>query len=684
MKKKNIFRGISFNLVAVISAAMFILCAAVSTVGYYRFTDIAKKQYGAGAIATANTATALVNADKIEEYLADGGAGEDYATSLRYLTVLCEKQNVTIVYIIKVDTSDYKSFVSVFNVPSSTSGFTPWDIGYERSATNDEYVSAYRFLYESERSEAEKGVSITRDRGLTDVAAHITSMVPLYRSDGTVSAIVCVQSPMSELIVARRNYMNLVAAVTLGITVILIIGAALFARAQIVRPLLAVVNEAERFATTTMPADVPFDKKISRIAEIKDLAFSINKMEADTVSYMDRLLAAANEKQRIGTELSIATLIQESMIPNEFPPFPERGEFELYATMRPAKEVGGDFYNFFLIDDDHLAFVIADVSGKGVPAALFMMVTMILVTELSHVDSSPAAVLEALNTRICANNRADMFVTVWLGVLELSTGVLTYANAGHDDPAIATDGGEFKLTKDKHGLVVGAFPQAKYKEFRIQLKAGDRIFLYTDGIPEATDEDQQLFKTERMLAALNSIEDDSPQALIDGVWRSVTEFVKEAPQFDDATMLALKYNGNVKNDDSLTLPASEESLETAQGFLERFLDNKGADMKSKNQFALILEEVFVNVVKYAYSSGEGTVSLTLDEDDGAVTITVKDRGTPYDPLSREDPDVTKSAEDRPIGGLGIFVVKKLCDKVEYRFENGENILIMEKKVGKAK
>ena len=240
------------------------------------------------------------------------------------------------------------------------------------------------------------------------------------------------------------------------------------------------------------------------------------------------------------TELNMATEIQTGMLPSIFPAFPERAEFDIHASMDPAKEVGGDFYDFFMIDDDHLAIVIADVSGKGVPAALFMMSSKIYINDHAMIGGTPAEILERVNKLVCANNKAHMFVTVWLGILEISTGKLTTASAGHEYPMINING-KYEMLKDKHGLAIGAMDIAKYKNTEIQLKKGDSIFVYTDGVAEATDANNELFGTDRTVEALNAIPKGASQKeVLAGVRVAVDAFVKEAPQFDDLTMVGLK------------------------------------------------------------------------------------------------------------------------------------------------
>ncbi|MBO4920002.1 MAG: serine/threonine-protein phosphatase [Erysipelotrichaceae bacterium] len=258
-----------------------------------------------------------------------------------------------------------------------------------------------------------------------------------------------------------------------------------------------------------------------------------------SVLFSDRSVKLASTK----TELYTATKIQKSMLPHVFPPFPDRKEFNIYASMDPAKEVGGDFYDFFLIDDDHLCVVIADVSGKGVPAALFMMASNIVIQGVASTGVSPEEILTTANKKIYSHNPYDMFITVWLGILEISTGKLTASNAGHEYPAIMRARGNFELLRDRHGMVIGAMDDSSYTGYMLQLEPGDKVFVYTDGVPEATDKNSAMFGTERMLEALNKEPDADPEKILKNVQDSVDGFVRNAEQFDDLTMLCLEYKG---------------------------------------------------------------------------------------------------------------------------------------------
>ena len=280
--------------------------------------------------------------------------------------------------------------------------------------------------------------------------------------------------------------------------------------------------------------------------EIDRTSLALNQ-QMDTIRRMEReQMEQENmikEQERIVKELSTARQIQKSVLPHIFPPFPDRAEIDLFATMDPAKDVGGDFYDFYFIDEDHLCLVIADVSGKGIPAALFMMLSKRILEDLARQERTPSTILEKANDLLCDNNQAEMFVTVWLGILEISTGKLTAANAGHEFPAICKKGGSFELYKDTHGFVVGGMEGVHYKGYDLQLNPGDKLFVYTDGVPEATDGSGEMFGTDRMIETLSSCTDNTPKEILQGVRNAVDSFVGDAEQFDDLTMMCLEYKG---------------------------------------------------------------------------------------------------------------------------------------------
>ncbi len=331
----------------------------------------------------------------------------------------------------------------------------------------------------------------------------------------------------------------------LGVTiflVLLVLAFSLILGKRIVKPLNTITKKISEIREGNL--EFQMDDAYRTGDEIEVLAESFADISHKTVLYVDRVREVTAEKERIGTELSMATRIQESMLPHVFPAYPDRREFDLFAAMDPAREVGGDFYDFFLIDDDHLCLVMADVSGKGVPGALFMMISKVILQSCAMLGKSAAEILEKTNEALCRNDEVQMFVTVWLGILEISTGKLTAANAGHEYPVLCRkEDNRFTLFKDKHGFVIGGMEGTKYRQYELQLHRGDKLFVYTDGVPEATDSREQLFGIDRMLDALNTDPSASPQQVLRNVRAAVDGFVGSAEQFDDLTMLCLEYKG---------------------------------------------------------------------------------------------------------------------------------------------
>ena len=318
-----------------------------------------------------------------------------------------------------------------------------------------------------------------------------------------------------------------------------------------VRPINAIAKAAQSYVEDRRSGSTRMEHfsslPIRTGDEVEHLNRVMAQMEKDLSVYMEDLTRVTKKEERVRTELDMASKIQKGALPDSFPAFPDRQEFDLYASMEPAKEIGGDFYDFFLIDDDHLCLVIADVSGKGVPAALFMMASKIILADNAIMGKSPSEILYDANNAICKNNKLEMFVTVWVGILEISTGKLSAANAGHEYPALKRGDGGFSVFKDRHGFVLGGMEGMKYKEYEIQLSPMDKLFVYTDGVPEANDPDGNMFEVKRMIDALNEDPDASPAQILGAVRGQINIFVREAEQFDDLTMLCLEYKGAKKD-----------------------------------------------------------------------------------------------------------------------------------------
>ncbi len=547
---RKVRSSMSMNVIGGLVSLVSLFGLIVCIIGNRSFVSAFKNEYSSVTYHMAETAAIFVNGDHIDDYRA-GGEMDEYASAKRHLDSACRRLNVSLIYVIKVDTSDYGSFVSVFNAvnnPVDNSQYTEWEIGYQRNTTNDEYRWKYKAIYE-EGSEYE---TIFRLHPTDGAHPHMTTMIPVNNSDGEVTAILCMQRSVREMNEALWPYFLFIifGVILVGLAISFIV--ARFLKRSIIEPVEKVSKEASRFAlehSLSKPLG-----EISKYVEIRELAGSIDSLETDMVNYIRNLTTATAEKERMGAELSIAATIQKDAIPDEFPAFPDRNEFDIYALMDPAREVGGDFYNFFLIDDDHLALVMADVSGKGIPGALFMMITSILLQNRVLEIKTPSEVLRIMNDDLCVHNQADMFETVWLGILEISTGHIIAANAGHEYPAIYRKGGNFELLKDKHGFVLGGMPGMKYKDYELKLGKGDKLFLYTDGLPESTDCENRMFGTDGMIEALNQFKDGSPEEIIKGIHKSVDAFVGKADQFDDLTMLCIEIKEDVRPEDG---PAAE-------------------------------------------------------------------------------------------------------------------------------
>ena len=369
----------------------------------------------------------------------------------------------------------------------------------------------------------------------------------IYDQNGEVVGTACIDVSMDDIMKNRQEFLQNLCLVLVGITIVI----CLLILAGINRILLVPVKSLSQAAALFVKDKESTKKTQTAISqlnihtgdEIEELSESIKTMEMEINDYIDHLTEVTAEKERMGAELNIATQIQASMLPCIFPAFPDRNEFDIYASMDPAKEVGGDFYDFFLIDEDHIALVMADVSGKGVPAALFMVIAKTLLKNTAQSGISPKEVLSQVNTQLCENNEAEMFVTVWLGVMQISTGHMVCANAGHQYPAIRRVGGQYELLHDKHGFVLAGMEGSRYREYEITLEKGDSLFVYTDGVPEATNAENELFGTDRMLEALNQNPDAASEEVIREVQKAMEVFVKQAPQFDDITMLSMIYKG---------------------------------------------------------------------------------------------------------------------------------------------
>ena len=643
-------------------AAILVMILAPSIARLYRTRM--EEQYSKLAFGQASVAADLIDGDRVEQYYLTGEKDAYYEEIHRYLLDAKEKMGLKYFYVV---------------VPEDEVMFYIWDAGVagedgvcDLGDTDAYYGGGNELMHRAFAVDAEQTILITNNEEYGYLAS---AYVAILNRAGTPVALASVDISMDMIDQQIRQFLGLTLCVVLVVLLLSIFAYYYYVRRILIRPLGTLHHAAIGLVESRMENLSDFKVDLHTGDELEDLSDSFRYMVSELNEYIRDLSRVTAEKERIGAELDVARHIQASMLPCIFPAFPERHEFDIYASMTPAKEVGGDFYDFFLVDDDHLAIVMADVSGKGVPAALFMMISKTLLKSAAQSGLSPKAVLEKVNNQLCENNDAEMFVTVWLGILEISTGKMKCANAGHEYPAIMRRGGGFQLFKDKHGLVLAGMEGARYREYELELNEGDRLFVYTDGVPEATNADTVLYGTDRMLHALNEAKDRSCCELLASLHRDVDAFVGAADQFDDITMLCIELRTVVNGMKKIGIAPTLDKLPEATGFFEDILSAANAPMKVIAQVNVAVDEIFSNIARY---SGATAATLGCSLADGRMTLRFSDNGRPYDPTGKPDPDTTLSAEERDIGGLGIFMVKKIMDEVTYEYVDGLNILTLVK------
>ncbi len=648
----------------VVMAAVLVGILAPSVAQLYRTRM--EERYSELAFGQASVAADLIDGDKVEQYYRTGEKDEYYDEIHSYLLDAKEKMGLKYFYVV---------------VPEAEVMYYIWDAGVagedgvcDLGDTDAYYGGGNELMHKAFAVNAEQNILVTKNEEYGYLAS---AYVAILNGAGTPVALASIDISMDMIDQQIRQFLVLTLCITFAVLLASVFAYYYYVRRILIRPLGTLHHAAMGLVESKMEGLADFRVEVDTGDELEDLADSFQYMVAELNEYIRDLSRVTAEKERIGAELDVARHIQASMLPCIFPAFPERHEFDIFASMTPAKEVGGDFYDFFLVDDDHLAVVMADVSGKGVPAALFMMISKTLLKSAAQSGLSPKAVLEKVNDQLCENNDAEMFVTVWLGILEISTGKMKCANAGHEYPAIMRKGGDFELFKDKHGFVLAGMEGARYREYEIELHAGDRLVVYTDGVPEATNGANTLYGTDRMISALNGAKDDSCRQMLEALHRDVDSFVDGADQFDDITMLCIEMKEAASTMKKVNLVPTLDKLPEAVAFFEDTLSGADVPMKVITRVNVAVDEIFSNIARY---SGATSVTLGCALADGRVTLRFSDNGRPYDPTGKPDPDTTLSAEERDIGGLGIFMVKKTMDDVSYEYTDGLNILTLVKEL----
>ena len=494
---------------------------------------------------------------------------------------------------------------------------------------------------------------------------------------GCSMAIVCPESDIfGGFDRLRRTVMSIV---TVGLLLMLYFFIRIITRE--LQPLHRLAKEAETIASGNFDTKLP---ELQRTDEIGQLSNSFAGMQKSLVRYIDELKDTTAEKASIESELQVASGIQMGMLPKDFPTSQERDDVQLYASLTPAKDVGGDLFDFY-IRDEKLFFCIGDVSGKGVPASLFMAVTRSVFRTVSAHESMPDRIVATLNATMADMNETNMFVTLFVGVLDLPTGRMRYCNAGHDAPLLVGQG--VGMLPCDSNIPAGFMPSWKYTLQETQIFTGTTIFLFTDGLTEAEDSTHALFKMERVNEVAKQAlanHQEEPRQLIAVMTDAVHQFVGDAEQSDDLTMMAIQYikkPRDVRFSKRIILPNDTKEVPTLAAFVDEVCEAVGFDAALTMKMNLAIEEAVVNVMEYAYPRGtHGDITVEAQANDVRLKFTIMDSGTHFDPTAQADVDTTLSAEDRPIGGLGIHIVRQYMDSINYERISGHNVLTLRKRL----
>ena len=653
---KSLIRPI-FN--AVIGLIM-LLSAAIGTVGYFEFAGALKQQYMEIANGIAEYAALSMDPETLEQYLETKTADEAYNSTREQLQHTADAEDCSVIYVAKVHT-DTKEREYIYNVVSKASGFSPYEIGF-RDTVNDEFLKVYDSIL---KGETQLHNFMYSRKGYT------TSVYPVEDADSGVVAIVGVVKNMDLLTSAKNSYICQIILIEALIAILSGVVWVVYMRRRIVVPVQqlseAALNMVEHLEDGNSPELV-----VKHEDELRELADSFATMYREVGAYIAKLETVTAEKERIGAELDVAAKIQSSMLPCIFPAFPDRNEFDIYATMDPAKEVGGDFYDFFMVDADHLAFVVADVSGKGVPAALFMVIGKTLIKDHTGLHDDLGEVFTEVNNILCASNSEEMFITAFEGVLNLKTGELRYVNAGHEIPFLCRKGGVFEPFKVRAGFVLAGMQGIRYRAGSIQLEPGDKVFQYSDGIPEAINSEKAPYGMKRLESVLAKNSEKAPSELLPLVKADVDAFVGDADQFDDITMLCIEFKGNGRKAE-ISLTPDAESVKTVAEFLDTTLEAWEIPMKVVSKLQIVADEIYSNIVRYSQAKN---AKVTAVQNGTVLSLRFEDDGKPYDPTTAAEPDITASAEEREIGGLGIFIVRNMIDSMDYKYKDGHNVLTL--------
>ena len=523
---------LSFTILAVV------LVLVISLVVGDRYIKGEMENCRTTAYAYTKSAAELIDGDKIAHYLETEEKDEYYYEILDFLNSFRLNTDIQYYYVFVPFENDLVYIWDANALKPDETEIDSCELGYREEYMEGGKEATYSIYKQNPPEEIE----LVND----DKYGYIASAYsPVFNSDGEPVAVVGVDVYMPDLQKNMRDFLVVVIAAICLVVLAAILMCFFFVKRKIVNPINK-IRDASKRMVENLENEESIDVSVKTGNEIEELFDSFKEMYGDVKDYITQLSSVTAEKERIGAELDVAKHIQASMLPCIFPAFPERKEIDIFATMEPAKEVGGDFYDFFMVDDRHLAIVMADVSGKGVPAALFMVIGKTLIKDHTTPGRDLGKVFTEVNQLLCESNSEELFITAFEGVLDLVTGEFVYVNAGHEMPFICKAGGNFEPYKIRAAFVLAGMEGMKYRAGSMILEPGDKIFQYTDGVTEATNINNELYGMERLGAILNKVKNVTPHEILPAVKKDIDEFVGEADQFDDITMLCLEYKEKMK------------------------------------------------------------------------------------------------------------------------------------------
>ena len=657
-----------------------LLILVLSFISSITYRSELEGQYAETAYLVARTVAETIDGDRIGYYLETLTEDDYYKEEYDFMYKVMQNEKIKYVYVV---------------VPEEDGGRYVWNV----VAEGEEVTELNKLgAFEEYWNEAEFIMKDTYNTGTTTNNAYITNSAqygyiasvyaPVYASDGSITAVVGVDIDMIDIEADLRDYIILIVACIIITVFVFITVYTVFITKTLINPIKRLTDCTSSFTEGGELRKIDF--KVNTNDELGRLGKAFSQMAADIERYSINLANTAAERERIKTELAVCENIQVSQLPDKFnmsagmhigSSITSRDEIDICADMKPAHEVGGDFYDYFMIDSHRFGIVIADIAGKGVSAVTMMIITKTLIKYHLQTGETPERVMEAVNAQLCENNDSALFVTAFVGVLDVDDGKFTYVNAGHMPPLLMRNQGEFEFVKSKSGFVMAEIPNVRFRQVEISLRQGDIIYLYTSGLPEVKSPDGKIFGRERLVDVLNRSRKSMANVhdTVNVVNTSLNDFSGGEPQINDITQLVLEYRKGSREFREITVKAVFASVDKVSSFISAHLDENDISTAFQMRFAVAVEDIFAGVIGVINNTDEITVRCTIITDtshaspktgkDPFVTIEYSWEGEENNPLENTNPGV-----------LNLNAVGKYADNIDYFYVNGHNTLTFTKKL----